>query len=173
MEWNLSESCVENDESLCSVDLAGDFTYRLVGVVQFIGCSKHSGYYLCACAMYCTGWDGPLDGRGRRPGRRPPPSVHRVTVPAAGNRTPPDSSRATLCVFACACVCIFTRSKYNQPESNSLRLVVTCSSMLGYVTSKNMNNHKTLIRTWDITHVKPSVTKFTPTLLGTYANVIN
>ncbi|KAF0309651.1 Krueppel-like factor 1 [Amphibalanus amphitrite] len=32
MEWNLSESCVENDQSLCSVDLAGDFTYRLVGV---------------------------------------------------------------------------------------------------------------------------------------------
>ncbi|KAF0293341.1 hypothetical protein FJT64_000917 [Amphibalanus amphitrite] len=30
-------SCVENDQSLCSVDLAGDFTYRLVGVVQLNG----------------------------------------------------------------------------------------------------------------------------------------
>ncbi|KAF0311124.1 hypothetical protein FJT64_018020 [Amphibalanus amphitrite] len=43
---HLSESCVENDQSLCSVDLAGDFTYRLVGVVQLNGGAKHSGYYL-------------------------------------------------------------------------------------------------------------------------------
>ncbi|KAF0304592.1 hypothetical protein FJT64_023591 [Amphibalanus amphitrite] len=48
---HLSESCVENDQSLCSVDLAGDFTYRLVGVVQLNGGAKHSGYYLCAHAV--------------------------------------------------------------------------------------------------------------------------
>ena len=70
---------------------------------------------MCVCRVLCRMGRNilyhyvetrPLDGRGRRPGRRPPPRVHRVTVPAAGSRTPPDSSRATLCVFACACVCI-------------------------------------------------------------------
>ena len=123
---------------------------------------------MCVCRVACTvqngtehidciittrrvRWMDEADvlGEGHRPGCR-------VTVPAAGSRTPPDSSRATLCAFAYACVYtyVFTkRDKYNQPESNYLRLVVMCSSMLGYVTSKNMNNHKTLIRTWDITHV--------------------
>ncbi|KAF0300126.1 hypothetical protein FJT64_027303 [Amphibalanus amphitrite] len=43
---HLSESCVENDQSLCFADLAGDLTYRLVGVVQLNGGAKHSGYYL-------------------------------------------------------------------------------------------------------------------------------
>ena len=41
-----SESCVEDDQSRCSVDLAGDNTYRLVGVVSHYGDATHSGHYV-------------------------------------------------------------------------------------------------------------------------------
>ena len=40
-----SQSCVEDDQSPCSVDLAGDNTYRLVGVVSHYGGATHSGHY--------------------------------------------------------------------------------------------------------------------------------
>ena len=37
---------MEDDQSLCSVDLAGDNTYRLVGVVSHYGRAAHSGHYV-------------------------------------------------------------------------------------------------------------------------------
>ncbi|KAF0301453.1 Ubiquitin carboxyl-terminal hydrolase 37 [Amphibalanus amphitrite] len=40
------KSCVEDDQSLCSTDLAGDFTYRLVSVVSHHGGNTHSGHYV-------------------------------------------------------------------------------------------------------------------------------
>ncbi|KAF0299778.1 hypothetical protein FJT64_027563 [Amphibalanus amphitrite] len=40
------KSCVEDDQSLCSTDLAGDFTYRLVSVVSHHGGATHSGHYV-------------------------------------------------------------------------------------------------------------------------------
>ncbi|XP_043197641.1 ubiquitin carboxyl-terminal hydrolase 37-like [Amphibalanus amphitrite] len=51
----LSEFCVEDDQSLCSVDLAGDFTYRLVGVVSHYGGATHSGHYVSD--VYSVGRD--------------------------------------------------------------------------------------------------------------------
>ncbi|KAF0302477.1 hypothetical protein FJT64_025432 [Amphibalanus amphitrite] len=53
---NMRRDYYSNDQSLCSVDLAGDFTYRLVGVVQLNGGAKHSGYYLCG-RMSPTSWE--------------------------------------------------------------------------------------------------------------------
>ncbi|KAF0289097.1 Inactive rhomboid protein 1 [Amphibalanus amphitrite] len=43
---HLSDFCVEDGQSLCSVDLAGDFTYRLVGIVSHYGGATHSGHYV-------------------------------------------------------------------------------------------------------------------------------
>ena len=43
---HLSKSCVEDGQSLCSADLAGDFTYRLVSVVSHHGGTTHSGHYV-------------------------------------------------------------------------------------------------------------------------------
>ncbi|KAF0302750.1 Ubiquitin carboxyl-terminal hydrolase 29 [Amphibalanus amphitrite] len=43
---HLSELCVEDGQSPRSVDLAGDFTYRLVGVVSHYGSATHSGHYV-------------------------------------------------------------------------------------------------------------------------------
>ena len=40
-----SESYVEDDQSPCSVDVAGDNTYRLVGIVSHYGGATHSGHY--------------------------------------------------------------------------------------------------------------------------------
>ena len=42
----LSEFCVEDDQSLRSLDLAGDNTYRLVGLVSHYGGATHSGHYV-------------------------------------------------------------------------------------------------------------------------------
>ncbi|XP_043210166.1 ubiquitin carboxyl-terminal hydrolase 37-like [Amphibalanus amphitrite] len=41
--------------SLCSVDLAGDFTYRLVGIVSHYGGATHSGHYVSD--VYSVGRD--------------------------------------------------------------------------------------------------------------------
>ncbi|XP_037077703.1 ubiquitin carboxyl-terminal hydrolase 37-like [Pollicipes pollicipes] len=51
----LSEFCVEDDQSLCSVDLGGDNTYRLVGVVSHYGGATHSGHYVSD--VYSVGRD--------------------------------------------------------------------------------------------------------------------
>lgn len=42
----LIEYCVEDDLSRCSVDLAGDDTYRLMAVVSHYGSATHSGHYV-------------------------------------------------------------------------------------------------------------------------------
>ena len=46
IQAQLSESCVEGDQSRCSVDLAGSNTYRLVGMVSHLGGATHSGHYV-------------------------------------------------------------------------------------------------------------------------------
>ena len=46
IQAQLSESCVEGDQSRCSVDLAGGNTYRLVGMVSHLGGATHSGHYV-------------------------------------------------------------------------------------------------------------------------------
>ena len=43
---HLSEFCVEDCQSQCSVDLARYDSYRLVGVVSHYGSSTHSGHYV-------------------------------------------------------------------------------------------------------------------------------
>ncbi|KAF0303444.1 Ubiquitin carboxyl-terminal hydrolase 37 [Amphibalanus amphitrite] len=43
---HLSELCVEDGQSPRSDDLAGDFTYRLMGVVSHYGSATHSGHYV-------------------------------------------------------------------------------------------------------------------------------
>ncbi|XP_043197182.1 ubiquitin carboxyl-terminal hydrolase 37-like [Amphibalanus amphitrite] len=52
---HLSDFCVEDGQSLCSVDLAGDFTYRLVGIVSHYGGATHSGHYVSD--VYSVGRD--------------------------------------------------------------------------------------------------------------------
>ena len=50
-----SQLCVEGDQSLASVDLAGDNTYRLVGVVSHFSGATHSGHYVSD--VYSVGCD--------------------------------------------------------------------------------------------------------------------
>ncbi|XP_043203374.1 uncharacterized protein LOC122371264 [Amphibalanus amphitrite] len=52
---HLSELCVEDGQSPRSVDLDGDFTYRLVGVVSHYGSATHSGHYVSD--VYSVGRD--------------------------------------------------------------------------------------------------------------------
>ncbi|XP_043203061.1 ubiquitin carboxyl-terminal hydrolase 37-like [Amphibalanus amphitrite] len=52
---HLSELCVEDGQSPRSADLAGDFTYRLVGVVSHYGSATHSGHYVSD--VYSVGRD--------------------------------------------------------------------------------------------------------------------
>ncbi|KAF0308967.1 Ubiquitin carboxyl-terminal hydrolase 26 [Amphibalanus amphitrite] len=52
---HLSEFCVQEDQSLRPVDLVGDFTYRLVGVVSHYGGATHSGHYVSD--VYSVGRD--------------------------------------------------------------------------------------------------------------------
>ena len=52
---HLSQVRAEDDQSLSSLDLAGDNTYRLVGVVSHYGGATHSGYYVSD--VYSVGRD--------------------------------------------------------------------------------------------------------------------
>ena len=45
-QTHLHESCVGGDQLRCSVDLAKNNTYRLVGVVSHLGGTTHSGHYV-------------------------------------------------------------------------------------------------------------------------------
>ena len=45
-QTHLHESCVGGDQLRCSVDLAKNDTYRLVGVVSHLGGTTHSGHYV-------------------------------------------------------------------------------------------------------------------------------
>ena len=45
-QTHLYESCVGGDQLRCSVDLAKNNTYRLVGVVSHLGGTTHSGHYV-------------------------------------------------------------------------------------------------------------------------------
>ncbi|XP_043219969.1 ubiquitin carboxyl-terminal hydrolase 37-like [Amphibalanus amphitrite] len=52
---HLSEFCVQEDQSLRPVDLVGDSTYRLVGVISHYGGTAHSGHYVSD--VYSVGRD--------------------------------------------------------------------------------------------------------------------
>ncbi|KAF0305222.1 Ubiquitin carboxyl-terminal hydrolase 37 [Amphibalanus amphitrite] len=51
----LDADSMKDDQSLSSVDLAGDFTYRLVSVVSHYGSATHSGHYVSD--VYSVGRD--------------------------------------------------------------------------------------------------------------------
>ena len=54
-QTHCSQFCVGDDQSPSSADLAGDNTYRLVGVVSHYGGATHSGHYVSD--VYSVGCD--------------------------------------------------------------------------------------------------------------------
>ena len=71
----LSEFCMNSDQSPWPVNLAGDSTYRLVGMISHYGVATHSGHYVADVVQRRHGPlsplrrpQGQLRGRVRRPG---------------------------------------------------------------------------------------------------------